>query len=262
MTLAETLLASCVVGLACFIGGQTAGAATKSAADRAADGAADRAADRAADSAHDVHAEARRVPSSNRNEGRRDEVEDVRRRLTRGASGTYLAELLAAHDSAIARWPDRITRPLRIFVGDAIALDGWNPEYAAAVRDAFETWTQAGIPVHFTFVRDSATADILVHFVEHLANGISGKTVWSRDGHHWLLSGHIQLAMAHPSGGSVTAPQMRAIALHEVGHLLGLDHTANADNIMSARVRVRDLSDVDKATVRLVYAVPAGSVKR
>lgn len=258
MTLAETLLASCVVGLACFIGGQTAGAATKSAADRAADGAADRA----ADSAHDVHAEARRVPSSNRNEGRRDEVEDVRRRLTRGASGTYLAELLAAHDSAIARWPDRITRPLRIFVGDAIALDGWNPEYAAAVRDAFETWTQAGIPVHFTFVRDSATADILVHFVEHLANGISGKTVWSRDGHHWLLSGHIQLAMAHPSGGTVTAPQMRAIALHEVGHLLGLDHTANADNIMSARVRVRDLSDVDKATVRLVYAVPAGSVKR
>ena len=246
MTLAETLLASCVVGLACFIGGQTAGAATNIAADRA----------------HDVQAEARRVPSDNRSDDRRHDVEAVRRRLTRGASGTYLAELLAAHDSAIARWPDRITRPLRIFVGDAIALDGWNPDYAAAVRDAFVTWTQTGIPVHVTFVADSATADITVHFVEHLANGISGKTVWSRDGHHWLLSGHIQLAVAHPSGGTVTAPQMRAIALHEAGHLLGLDHTANADNIMSARVRVRDLSDADKATVRLVYAVPAGSVKR
>jgi predicted Zn-dependent protease len=55
---------------------------------------------------------------------------------------------------------------------------------------------------------------------------------------------------------------MRAIALHEVGHLLGLDHTANPDNIMSARVRVRELSEADKATVRLVYAVEAGSLKR
>jgi predicted Zn-dependent protease len=149
-----------------------------------------------------------------------------------------------------------------VHVHEAEALAAWNPDFLPAVRDAFDTWVQAGIPVRFTFVADAAGADIQVAFIDRFTTGISGKTVWSRDGNHWLLSGDIQLAVAHPSGGTLTAPQMRAIALHEVGHLLGLDHTANADNIMSARVRVRDLSDVDKATVRLVYAVPAGSVKR
>ena len=75
------------------------------------------------------------------------------------------------------------------------------------------------------------------------------------------MSSDIQLAVSHPGGGFVTPPQMRAIALHEVGHLLGLDHAESSDDIMSARVRVRELSESDRATVRLLYTVPAGSVK-
>jgi predicted Zn-dependent protease len=175
--------------------------------------------------------------------------------------GTYIHEMLAVRDSAIARWPDRVTRPLRVHVRDSEELESWNPDFMPAVRDAFDTWVQAGIPVRFTFVRDSTTADIHVRFVSSFPTGISGKTVWSRDGFHWLLSSDIQLAVTHPNGGSITPPQMRAIALHEVGHLLGLDHTSDPDNIMSARIRVRELSEADRATVRLVYSVPAGSLK-
>jgi hypothetical protein len=43
--------------------------------------------------------------------------------------------------------------------------------------------------------------------------------------------------------------------------LLGLDHAESADDIMSARVRVRELSEADRSTVRLLYTVPAGSMK-
>lgn len=271
MKSAETLLACCVVGLACFIGGQAVGA-RKAVLDEAAGTIAGRparvaaarpegAADTALVFAPERHGEEVLVNSKTTRRTNTN-ADDARRRITGGMAGTYIDELLAARDSAITRWPDRVTRPLRVFVRDGDALEQWNPDFLPAVRDAFDTWTQAGIPVRFTFVRDSATADIAVHFVEQFANGISGKTVWSRDGDHWLLSSDIQLAVTHPNGGTVTAPQMRAIALHEVGHLLGLDHSVNADNIMSARVRVRELSEADKATVRLVYAVPAGSLKR
>jgi hypothetical protein len=186
---------------------------------------------------------------------------EMRRRIADGADGTYIDELLLARDSALARWPDRLTRPLRVWVDEATNVDGWTFDFVPAVRDAFDTWSAAGIPVRFDFVLDSASADVHVRFIERFANGISGKTIWSRDAGWWLVSGDIQLALAHPSGGTVSAPQMRAIALHEVGHLLGLDHASALDNIMSARVRMRDLSDADRATVRLLYSMPAGSIR-
>lgn len=185
-----------------------------------------------------------------------------RRRISAGQSGTYIGELLALRDSALSRWPDRTARPLRVWVDESGVLPGWNPDFTSAVRDAFSTWSEAGLPVRFDFVLDSATADIHVRFTEQLANGISGKTVWSRDANWWLVSSDIALALVHPSGGDVTPPQMRAIALHEVGHLLGLDHAESADNIMSPRVRVRELSAADKATAVLLYSVPAGSLKQ
>ncbi|GAB1344107.1 matrixin family metalloprotease [Gemmatimonas sp.] len=270
MKSAEALLACCVVGLACFIGGQAVG--PRQAVHDQADGtiaskpapAAPTLADSSAALADDLahHGEEILVAGRTASPRAAAGLEDTRRRIATGMQGTYIDELLAARDSAIARWPERTTRPLRVFVQEADALDAWNPDFLPAVRDAFDTWTQAGIPVRFSFVRDSASADISVRFVDTFANGISGKTIWSRDGAYWLLSSDIQLAVTHPHGGTVTAPQMRAIALHEVGHLLGLDHTQDPDNIMSARVRVRELSDADKATVRLVYTVPAGSIKR
>ena len=54
---------------------------------------------------------------------------------------------------------------------------------------------------------------------------------------------------------------MRAIALHEIGHLLGLDHTGDQTNVMAARVRVRELSIADRATARLLYTLPPGGVR-
>jgi hypothetical protein len=185
---------------------------------------------------------------------------EMRRRVAESAEGTYIEQMLVARDSAMTRWPDRTTRPLRVWV-QRPALEGWNEEFYAAVQTAFDTWTDVGIPVHVSFVVDSASADVRVRFRDKFASGISGKTVWSRDARWWLLNGEIELALAHPAGGYVDAQQMRAIALHEVGHLLGLDHTESTDHIMAPKVRVRDLSDGDRATVRLLYSMPAGSLR-
>ncbi len=274
MKTAETLLACCVVGLACFIGGQSVGVRTSSTRSEAA-GAIDehgpqspRGIRIAVDSGTIVprallHGEEVLVASSLLVRPDRPSIsaDEMRRRLAPGISGTYMHALLRSRDSALTRWPDRTTRPLRVFVRDGEAIEGWTPDYLPVVRDAFDTWVQAGIPVRFTFVIDSASADVHVRFTSTFANGISGKTTWSRDAAYWLVSSDIQLAVSHPGGGYVTPPQMRAIALHEVGHLLGLDHAESSDDIMSARVRVRELSETDRATVRLLYAVPAGSLK-
>lgn len=189
------------------------------------------------------------------------EPRELLRRLRQGADGTYIDDLLRTRDSSLARWPVRLTNPLRVWVAEPVQLPGWDEQFPAAVRDAFDGWVHAGIPMRFTFTPDSATADVHVRFLARFPTGISGKTMWSRTNEWWLVSADIVLSLAHPDSGTVTPLQMRAIALHEVGHLLGLDHSVELTNIMSARVRVRDLSDADRATIRLLYSVPAGTTR-
>ena len=185
---------------------------------------------------------------------------DVRRRLSVGATGTYIAEILAGRDSSLTRWPERTERPLRVWVGTGDGKNNWKPEFADQVRDAFTSWEAAGIPLRFSFVVDSASADIHVTWIDRFNEPISGKTLWSRDDRWWIVDADITLALHHRDGDPLDTPQVRAIALHEIGHLLGLDHTADATNIMAPKVRVRELSPADQATVRLLYSLPAGKV--
>ncbi len=189
------------------------------------------------------------------------DVADIRHRLTLGERGTYIGEILLVRDSGLARWPERVVNPLRVWVASGRALDGWNPRYPDQVRQAFETWSLAGVPVKFTFARDSADADVIVQWVDRFESPITGRTLWSRDRNWWIVSGSLTLALHHTGGELLDERAIHAIALHEVGHLLGLDHCADSSNIMTARVRVHDLTNQDRATIRLLYSLPPGSIK-
>ena len=189
------------------------------------------------------------------------DIIDIRRRIELGANGTYIGEILGERDSALARWPERLTQPVRVWVGSSPTIEGWDDSYPDRVRDAFDQWADLGIPVKFTFVRDSTDADVHVSWIDHFDSPISGKTVWARDSRWWIVSANITLALHHNAGELLDPKAIHAIALHEVGHLLGLDHWADTTNIMTARVRVRDLSEADRATMKLLYSLPPGSVK-
>jgi hypothetical protein len=189
------------------------------------------------------------------------DIGEIRRRIALGESGTYIGEILAERDSALARWPDRSTQPIRVWIGSGARLQDWSDHFPERVRSAFDEWSGLGIPVRFAFVTDSASADVHVTWIDHFDTPISGKTLWARDRSWWIVSGNITLALHHNGGEPLDDSAVKAIALHEVGHLLGLDHTADTTNIMTARVRVRDLSAADRATMKLLYTLPPGSVK-
>ena len=185
----------------------------------------------------------------------------VRDRIREAGDGTYIDEILISRDSALVRWPERVERPLRVWVASGAGNSDWDDAHADRVRDAFVAWEQNGIPMRFTFVVDSADADIHVNWIDRFDAPISGKTLWSRDKRWWIVGGTITLALHHNYGDALDGNAIYAIALHEVGHLLGLDHTTDVANIMTPRVRVRDLSEADRATVRLLYTLPPGSIK-
>jgi hypothetical protein len=189
------------------------------------------------------------------------DVEEIRRRLREGAPGTYVNELLLHRDSALARWPDRRSRPLRVWVQPESPVVDYNVGFPELVRGAFEAWMSTGIPLSFSFVPDSADADVQVTWIDRFDEQISGKTLWAHDNDWWIVEANIVLAIHHRGGEPLDSSAVRAIALHEVGHLIGLDHTSDAANIMTPKVRVKELSPADRATARLLYTLPPGKVK-
>lgn len=189
------------------------------------------------------------------------DVTDVRLRLRRGARGTYIDELLLARDSALARWPDRRLAPLRVWIRPWFRNENWDPEFVPIVREAFEQWMATGIPLRFEFVRDSARADVHVSWTDRFTEPISGRTLWARDESWWIVDASVLLALHHRGGDPLDRSSVRAIALHEIGHLIGLDHTADTANIMTPRVRVRELSAADRATAQLLYVLPPGTIR-
>lgn len=189
-----------------------------------------------------------------------DPAMDVRRRLELSSAGTYINDVLRSRDSALTRWPDRRGRPLRVWVQPSPALKAFNPEFVQIVYDAFTDWSASGIPLLFTFIRDSSNADVRVTWVDRFNEPISGKTLWAHDANYWIVDADIQLALHHRSGDALDASAMKAIARHEVGHLIGLDHTSDTTAIMTPRVRVRSLSPSDRATAQLLYLLPPGPV--
>lgn len=183
------------------------------------------------------------------------------RRLRAGEKGTYIGDILAERDSSLARWASRDDEPLTVWIKPTSKVSDYTESYAARVRNAFEAWDALALPVHFTFVRDSAAAEVHVSWIDHFKEPISGRTRWTR-GDDWVITdANIVLAVHHSNGEQLDNDAMYAMALHEIGHLLGLDHTQDSLAVMAPKVRVRDLSEADRATVRLLYALPAGPVR-
>jgi hypothetical protein len=185
----------------------------------------------------------------------------VRRQLRERGQGTYIAEMLAERDSALARWHDLKGKPLSVWIQPTSDISEFRPEFTTGVRDAFLDWDALRLPVRFAFTPDSAAADVHVTFIDHFDEPISGRTKWSRDDDWWIIGADIILAVHHSSGSALDDDSMKAMALHEIGHLLGLDHTSDSTSIMAPKVRVRDLSPADRATVRLLYTLPPGAVR-
>jgi hypothetical protein len=178
-----------------------------------------------------------------------------------GAAGTYIDRLLAERDSTIERWPDHVSTPLNVWIDTASQLSGVLTHYPETVRDAFKQWAGTGIPLRFAFVSSPRAADIRVRWTDRLPRK-TGSTTWRTDRSGVLTAGDITLATHISDGYPLDSRGMRAIALHEIGHALGLSHSEDPHDIMAPLVRVDELSASDRGTIKWLYSLPIGHVEK
>jgi len=187
---------------------------------------------------------------------------EERRQIRASAALTYLNDIFAkSSDSTLHRWEGRIFAPVRVYLGGGGTVANYQPAFLDAVRSAFARWQDAGVPVRFDLGADSNEAEVRLKWKVQFEIDRTGQTdlTWDAMGHH--QSGVITLATFNQLGQPMGMEEIRIVAMHEIGHLLGLDHSPDSTDLMYPVARVRDLSDRDIQTARMLYQLPTGSIR-
>jgi hypothetical protein len=189
--------------------------------------------------------------------------ESARERLRRLGPNGYIGAVLAANDSVLSRWPER-EEPLRVWIQPRPALASFSADFVPPVRAAFRTWSQLGLGVAFVPVADSTDADVHVTWIDAFDTPQQiGSTLRVTDAAGWIVAGNITLALHAGDGSAYDIYTIQNGGLHEVGHLLGLDHSPDHADVMAASTAGRQdhLSIGDENTARLLYMLPPGRVR-
>ena len=184
----------------------------------------------------------------------------IRERIAAESSSTYLPETVRLADSTVRRWPDeRLRRPLLVTVTRQ-PIDGFRESFVSDVGFALGRWNGV-LPTSLDAGADSAQADIVIIWTRQLDSNRTGRTdvTWDRRGHiHHAL---VVLATHSPDGRLLDDRRMAALALHELGHAIGLNHSPDRNDAMHPVAYATELSDRDRATTRLLYSLPTGSIR-
>ncbi|MEZ4575727.1 MAG: matrixin family metalloprotease [Vampirovibrionales bacterium] len=167
----------------------------------------------------------------------------------------YMAQALVGGKQT-QRWNDQ-TQVVYVSIKSGSHLQNWNPQHANAVKQAFSRWQQVlGNRFRFAYTNDPRLTDITVEWWQRAQGTEVGLQTlkWSNN---IITEAKINIALWNPKGHVFNSQDIYGIALHEIGHCLGIrGHSDVATDIMyySMDRRVNDLSDRDINTIRMLYA--------
>jgi predicted Zn-dependent protease len=190
--------------------------------------------------------------------------DELRRRIENLKPGSYIDDIIAEQDSALYRWHEKLSDALRVYVEPTSMGAGWDPVYPDLARNAFTEWSEAGFPLRFVFIYDSTSADIKIRWKDRFPPSEGqriGVTERIQTSKFWIANARIDVANHDSTGRLLSTRTVAGILRHEIGHALGLNHSSDATSVMYRESATSMISPSDRATLRLLYLVPPGSLR-
>lgn len=162
-------------------------------------------------------------------------------------------------ESGVITWGSNLDSSLQ-FSGDYTSGD-----FDVALQDSFDTWEEIS-GLDFTFVSGGdADIDVAMGFGDGARYGTVGTASWSTSGGE-ITSGTLTFDEEEfwaPNGEGSGTVDFFAVALHEIGHLIGLDHydpsPGDPAQIMNSSITTDTLQSGDIAGAQFIYGTGDGS---
>ncbi|MFZ1279511.1 MAG: matrixin family metalloprotease [Ignavibacteriaceae bacterium] len=125
--------------------------------------------------------------------------------------------------------------PLNIYVKESNSRF-YKPAYKDYIKYAMDVWRKAEDRIEYRFVESVNDADIALVFVENLGDEYEedylGLTDYETDRNKQIEFSKIQISLIKNGNERISAGEIKATIIHELGHAFGLGHSKNENDLM------------------------------
>lgn len=156
--------------------------------------------------------------------------------------------------------------PLKIYVKESNSKY-YKSAYKDYIKYALDVWRKADDRIQYKFVRSLDDADIAVVFIENLGSKYKddylGLTDYDTNKNKEINFSKIQISLIKYDDEKISAGEIKATIIHELGHAFGLGHSDNKKDLMypyissdhTAELSYDELSRGDKLAIKDVISL-------